>query len=76
MSIEDTKLTIEVDSTRELNQYLQKDWVLILSYAHHNHDGQEPRFVIGWQRDSEPQYPELLDVWERQEMKKDTGNLR
>lgn len=76
MSIEDTKLTVEVDSTNESNQYLHNGWVLILSYAHHNHDGQEPRFVLAWQEDSEPKYPELLDAWERQEMRKDTGALR
>lgn len=75
MSIEETKLTIEVDSTNEMNQYLKKGWILILSYAHHNHEGQEPRFVLSWQKESEPEYPELLDAWERQEMQKDTGSL-
>ena len=75
MSIEETKVTVELDSTSELNQYLTNGWVLILSYAHHNHDGQEPRFVIGWQKDEDPVYPELLDAWERQEMQKDTGSL-
>jgi hypothetical protein len=76
MSIEDTKFTIEVDSIKELNLYLDRGWVLILSYAHHNHDGQEPRFVLSWQQDTAPVYPELLDAWERQEMRKDTGALR
>jgi hypothetical protein len=76
MSIENTKYTIEVDSTRELNQYLKNGWVLILSYSRHNHDGQEPRFVVGWQNDSEPIHPEFLDEWERNTMRKDTGNLR
>ncbi len=75
MSIEDTKITLEIDSTHELNQYLQNGWTLILSYSYHNNDGQEPRFVIGWQKDSEPEYPELLDAWERNEMRKDTGSL-
>lgn len=75
MSIEETKLTVEVDSVHEMNQYLQIGWVLILSYAFHNHEGQEPRFVLGWQQESEPKYPELLDAWERQEMRKDTGAL-
>ncbi len=76
MSIENTKLTIEVGSTQELNQYLRNGWVLILSYSHHNHDGQEPRFVLGWQKDVDPVYPELLDEWERNAMRKDTGSLR
>ncbi len=76
MSLEDTKITVEVDSSHELNQYLQNGWVLILSYAHCHNDGQKPRFVISWQKDSEPIYPELLDAWERHEMQKDTGSLR
>lgn len=76
MRIEDTKLTVELDSSRELNQYLKNGWILLLSYSHHNNDGQEPRFVIAWQKESEPIYPELLDEWERDEMRKDTGSLR
>jgi hypothetical protein len=69
-------LTVEVDSSRELNQYLQNGWTLLLSYSYHNHDGQEPRFVIGWQKTSEPIFPELLDEWERHEMQKNTGSLK
>ncbi len=76
MSIENTKLTTEVDSSREVNQYLQNGWTLLLSYAHHTHDTQEPRFVLGWQNDSEPVYPELLDRWEREEIQRNTGSLR
>ncbi len=76
MSIEDTKFTIEVDSSHDLNQYLKNGWVLLLSYSHYNHDGQEPRFVIGWQKETEPVYPEFLDEWERQTMRRDTGHLR
>lgn len=72
MSIEDTKKTVEVFSTRELNEYLEHGWVLILTYAHHNHDAQEPRFVIAWQNDDKPVYPELLDEWERHEMDRAT----
>ncbi|NNE99933.1 MAG: hypothetical protein HKN25_13010 [Pyrinomonadaceae bacterium] len=75
MAIEDTKTTTEIGSSRELNQYLQSGWTLILSYTKHEHDTQEPCFVIGWQNDDEPVYPELLDRWERQEMMKDTGSL-
>lgn len=70
MKIEDTKITAEVRSVRELNLYLLAGWVLILSYIKHSHDTQEPRFVIGWQTDDEPVMPELLDEWELKEMKK------
>lgn len=68
MSLEDTKLTTEVRSIRELNLYLVSGWVLILSYVKHLSDTQEPRFVLGWQSDSEPVVPELLDEWELQEI--------
>lgn len=71
MSLEDTKTTVELDSNRELNQYLQNGWVLILTYAFHNHDAQEPRFVVAWQNESEPVFPELLDEMERKEMDRD-----
>lgn len=70
MKLEDTKITAEVRSVRELNLYLLAGWVLILSYVKHTHDTQEPRFVIGWQTDDEPVMPELLDEWELAEMQK------
>lgn len=73
MTIEDTRVTVEVDSSRELNQYLNNGWVLILTYAYHNHDAQEPRFVVAWQSEDEPVYPELLDEWERHEMNRSTN---
>lgn len=73
MPIEDTRITLEVDSSRELNQYLSSGWTLILAYACHNHDSQEPRFVIAWQSEDDPAYPELLDRWERQEMDRETN---
>lgn len=68
MKIEDTKLTAEVGSIRELNLYLIKGWVLLLTYVRHARDDQSPRFVVGWQSDEEPQLPELLDEWEQREM--------
>ena len=68
MKIEDTKLTAEVRSIRELNLFLLSGWVLILSYVKNYSSGQEPRFVIAWQREEEPVLPELLDAWELQEM--------
>jgi len=68
MSIHDTKLTTEVSSIRELNLYLLQGWVLILGYVKHEHDTQEPRFIVGWQGDGEPIIPELLDAWELNEI--------
>jgi hypothetical protein len=70
MSIEKTRTTAEASSWRELNKYLDKGWVLILSYTQHSHDTQEPRFVVGWQEETEPVRPELLDEWELQEIDK------
>jgi hypothetical protein len=70
MKIEDTKLTAEVRSIRELNLFLLPGWVLLLSYVKHHCDTQEPRFVIGWQTDDEPVIPELLDRWELNEINK------
>lgn len=68
MSMEDTKLTTEVRSTRELNLYLLSGWKLILSYVKHLSDTQEPRFVLAWQDETEPVVPELLDEWELHEL--------
>lgn len=68
MSIQDTRLTAEVGSIRELNLYLQSGWVLILSYVKHSSDTQNPRFVIAWQNEGEPAIPELLDEWELDEL--------
>jgi hypothetical protein len=68
MSIEETKLTGEVGSIRELNMFLLSGWKLILTYVDHSNDTQHPRFVIGWQSDEEPVIPELLDAWELREM--------
>ncbi|MEP6944458.1 MAG: hypothetical protein ABJA02_00965 [Acidobacteriota bacterium] len=71
MKIEDTRITAEVGSTRELNLYLLKGWVLLLSYIKHASDTQQPRFVVGWQQQDEPQVPELLDEWELHEIDKE-----
>jgi hypothetical protein len=70
MSIEDTNLTTEVSSTRELNKYLETGWVLILSYVKHQSDSQQPRFVLAWQKDEKPVRPELLDEWEQRELER------
>ena len=68
MNIENTRLTAEAASSRELNKYLDAGWVLILSYVKHLSDSQQPRFVVAWQNQTEPVYPEILDEWERHEM--------
>ena len=68
MKIEDTKLTAEVGSFRELNKYLGAGWVLILSYVKHQSDSQQPRFVVAWQNEAEAVFPELLDEWELHEI--------
>jgi hypothetical protein len=68
MGIEETKVTAEVGSSRELNKYLDEGWTLILSYVRNSSDSQQPRFVVGWQKDSEPVYPEMLDEWELNEI--------
>lgn len=70
MSIEDTRLTTEITSSRELNQYLNAGWVLVLSYVKHTHDTQEPRFVVAWQKDEKPVRPEILDEWEKREIRR------
>jgi len=68
MSLEETRITAEVASIRELNLYLLSGWTLILSYVKHLGDSQQPRFVIAWQRDTQPEIPELLDEWELNEI--------
>lgn len=66
--INETKLTAELSSSRELNKYLDEGWVLILSYVKQASDSQQPRFVVAWQNENTPVYPELLDEWEQREM--------
>ena len=68
MALEDTKLTTEVGSIRELNLYLLSGWVLIQTYVRHANDTQSPRFVLAWQKPNEPARPELLDEWELHEI--------
>ncbi len=70
MSIEETKVTAEVRSVRELNMYLLAGWVLLLTYVKNSSDAHEPRFVIGWQSKDEPKDPEHWDEWELQELDK------
>lgn len=68
MNIQDTRLTAEVASSGELNKYLSEGWVLILSYVKHMSDSHQPRFVVAWQADGPPIFPEILDEWEQREI--------
>ena len=67
-SIHDTRMTAELSSSGELNKYLSEGWVLILSYVKHLSDTQQPRFVVAWQDEGPPIFPEILDEWEQREM--------
>ncbi|MBX7060460.1 MAG: hypothetical protein IT171_02930 [Acidobacteria bacterium] len=67
-NLENTKFAAEVGSVRELNLYLRSGWTLILTYVKQSSEKQNPRFVLGWQKDDEPKVPELLDEWELNEM--------
>jgi hypothetical protein len=67
-NIVDTRLTAELNSSGELNKYLGEGWVLILSYVKHLSDTQQPCFVVAWQDDGPPIFPEILDEWEQREM--------
>lgn len=68
LDIQQTKLTAVLDSSGELNKYLSEGWVLILSYVEHLCDSHQPRFVVAWQDDGPPVFPEMLDRWERREL--------
>jgi hypothetical protein len=67
-AINETKLTAELSSSGELNKYLSEGWVLILSYVKHLSDTQQPRFVVAWQDEGAPVFPEMLDEWEQREI--------
>jgi hypothetical protein len=68
LDIQDTRLTAELGSSGELNKYLSEGWVLILGYVKRASDTQQPRFVVAWQQEGPPIFPELLDEWEQREM--------
>lgn len=70
MPIEDTRITAELGSSGELNRYLQDGWILILNYVRFQSDVQEPRFVVAWQENGPPIFPELLSDWEVRDMHK------
>ena len=70
MDIQTTRLTAELTSSGELNKYLSEGWVLILGYVKKTSDTQQPRFVVAWQEDGPPVYPDILDAWEEREMRR------
>ena len=70
LNLEETRLTAELSSTGELNKYLGEGWVLILTYLKHTNDSQQPRFVVAWQHDGPPVFPEILDEWEQRELRR------
>ena len=70
MNIQETKLTAEVGSSGELNRYLSEGWILLLAYVRHSCDTHSPRFVVGWQSDDAPVFPDMLDEWERREIER------
>lgn len=70
MNIQETRLTAELTSSGELNKYLSEGWVLILGYVKHKSDSQQPRFVVAWQADGPPVFPEMLDEWEQRELER------
>ena len=63
-------MTAELGSSGELNKYLSEGWVLILGYVKHMSDSQQPRFVVAWQGDGPAVFPELLDEWEKREIRR------
>ncbi len=70
MDIQATRLTAELSSSGELNKYLSEGWVLILGYVKKANDSQQPRFIVAWQEDGPPVYPEILDEWEERELRR------
>jgi hypothetical protein len=70
LEIQDTRLTAELSSSGELNKYLSEGWVLILGYVKHMSDTQQPRFIVAWQMEGPPVFPEMLDEWEQRELQR------
>ena len=63
MTIENTKIVVEVRNTTEVNKYLQLGWVLINQYVidvgELGQPSQQPRFILAWQNSEAPaEHPE------------------
>ncbi len=61
MAIEDTRITEDIRSANEVNEFLKLGWVLIMTYVDDVGEpgvpNGRPHFVVAWQKDSDPEYP-------------------
>jgi UPF0288 family protein (methanogenesis marker protein 3) len=61
MALEDTKTTEDIRSTKDLNKFLEKEWVLISTYVVDVGELGAPsavqHFVVAWQKETTPNYP-------------------
>lgn len=68
MSLEDTKVTRDIRSTSELNDFLEKGWVLIMTYVDDVGEigapSGRPHFVVSWQGQGTPEYPDSYGAGE------------
>jgi hypothetical protein len=68
MTLEDTKCTQDLRSTRELNDFLEKGWILIMTYLDDVGEigapSGRPHFLVACQEQSAPQYPDDHSVEE------------
>jgi len=66
MSLEDTKSTQDLRSTSDLNGFLEKGWILIMTYVddvgEFGAPSGRPHFVVAWQDQSDPQYPDSYRI--------------
>ncbi len=61
MALEDSKHTETAYTTKQLNEYLERGWTLILAYTEPDSDGSQTgysRFIVAWQKDTAPIFPE------------------
>jgi hypothetical protein len=68
MSLEDTRVTQDVRSTSQLNGFLEKGWVLIMTYVDDVGEigapSGRPHFVVSWQEQRAP-HTRRLQRWGR-----------
>jgi|SoiMethySBSTD1v2_1073268.scaffolds.fasta_scaffold191886_3 hypothetical protein len=63
MTIENTKIVVELRDNTEVNEYLQLGWVLINQYVidvgELGQPSQQPRYILAWQNSEAPvEHPE------------------
>jgi hypothetical protein len=79
MALEETKVTEDIRSTDELNKFLQKGWVLIMTYVDDVGElgapSGRPHFVVAWQSESPPEYPTSFRHPPELKFKKVIGNM-